>query len=149
MRLLVSLFAVAVSIAGCGESGPEPPPTSAAPPALSPVASDITVTVHASKTHAVQPGDQITVSVEATGFALDAGKIGQATEAGVGHYRVYLDAAAGDDFLAESGDAETMVVVPETITDGTHELRVVLFNNDRTVVAGAPEAAVSLIVYRL
>jgi len=109
----------------------------------------VSVTVTADKTHAVQPGDEITLNISVQGLSLNPTTIGQANQTGVGHYRVYLDSASGDDYLAESGADTTQVVVPESVTDGSHELRVVLHNNDRTPVAPAVEGSVLLIVYRL
>jgi len=107
------------------------------------------VTVTADKTHAVQPGDEITLTVSVQGLSLDPGTIGHANQPGVGHYRVYLDGASGDDYLAESGAGTTKVVVPDSVTDGSHELRVVLHNNDRTALVPAVEGSVLLIIYRL
>ena len=73
----------------------------------------------------------------------------QANEDGVGHYRVYLDSAAGEDYLAQGAENTTKVTIPETITDGSHDLRVVLHNNDHTPLDPAAEGSVLLIVYRL
>lgn len=141
---------------GCSEEGGEQQPASSAPAAAAtqsaqtPTASPSpTVTVTADKTHAVQPNDEITLTIEVSDFALDASKIGQGNEPGVGHYRVYLDAATGDDFLAQSADATTKITVPDDITDGSHELRVVLRNNDRSPLEPPVEGRVLLIVYRL
>ena len=149
------VIASAMVMAGCGDKSQEPDQaaqTGAAPSGDAvgtgaEVAAQISVS--ADKTHAVQPGDELTVTVKVTGFTLDAARIGQSNEGGVGHYRVYLDDASGDAFLAESGNREVKVIVPQDITDGSHELRVVLYNNDRTPVPGMTEGAVTLIVYRL
>ncbi|MFQ6022772.1 MAG: hypothetical protein ACE5NW_08630 [Acidiferrobacterales bacterium] len=103
------------------------------------------VSVKADKTHAVQPGDIITLTVTVTNFTLDPSKIGQANEANIGHYRVYLDKAS----VADSGDGSIKVNVPSDITDGSHRLHVVLHNNDRTPLTPPVEAGVWLIVYRL
>lgn len=107
------------------------------------------ITVSADKTHAVQPEDEITVSVSVEGFTLDESRIGQESEAGVGFYRIYLDEADGDDYLAEGAAASKKVNLPSDITDGSHELRVVLYNNDKTPFTPAVEGRVLLIVYRL
>ena len=107
------------------------------------------VSVSADKTHAVQPGDEITLTVTVNKFTLDASKIGKSNEADVGHYRVYLDDASGDNFLADSGADTVKVKVPDEITDGSHQLRVVLHNNDRSPVTPAAQGDVWLIVYRL
>lgn len=107
------------------------------------------VSVSADKTHAVQPGDEITLTIIVNKFTLDASKIGKPNEVNVGHYRVYLDNASGDNFLADSGAGTVKVKVPDDITDGSHQLRVVLHNNDRTPVAPAVQGDVWLIVYRL
>jgi hypothetical protein len=113
------------------------------------VADGPEVSVSADKTHAVQPGDEITLTVTVNKFTLDASKIGTPNEANVGHYRVYLDDASGDNFLADSGADTVKVKVPDAITDGSHQLRVVLHNNDRSPVTPAAQADVWLIVYRL
>lgn len=107
------------------------------------------VDVSADKTHAVQPGDEITLTITVSKFTLDASKIGKPNEANVGHYRVYLDGASGDNFLADSGADTVKVKVPDDVTDGSHQLRVVLHNNDRSPVAPAVQGDVWLIVYRL
>ena len=108
-----------------------------------------TVKVNADKTHAVQPGDEITLTIEVSGFTLDPAKMDQANEEGVGHYRVYLDNASGQDYLAQGADNTLKITVPETITDGSHDIRVVLHNNDHTPLDPTAEGSVLLIVYRL
>ena len=75
--------------------------------------------------------------------------ISSLNENGVGHYRVYLDDASGEDFLVTSGDATVKVKLPSDVTDGSHELRVVLHENDRTPLDPPAETGVLLIVYRL
>ena len=107
------------------------------------------VSVTADKTHAVQPGDEIALTVTVTDFTLDASKIGQANEPGLGHYHIYLDDAAGDDSLGVSADASMRIKIPEEITDGSHDVRVVLHNNDHTPVNPPAVGSVLLIVYRL
>ena len=107
------------------------------------------VQVSADKTHAVQPGDEITVSIAVDKFTLDAAKIGEPHEPGVGHYRIYLDDASDDDFLADGAEETVKVRIPDDITDGSHQLRVVLHNNDGSPVSPAAEGEVWLIVYRL
>ncbi|HEX9583981.1 MAG TPA: hypothetical protein VGB36_05705 [Gammaproteobacteria bacterium] len=107
------------------------------------------ITVSADKTHAVQPEDEITVSVSVSGFKLDESRISQDNEPGVGHYRIYLDDANGEDFLIAGAAPSSKVTVPSSITDGSHELRVVLYNNDKSPLSPAVEGSVLLIVYRL
>ena len=107
------------------------------------------ISFSADKTHAVQPGDEITLTVTVSDFTLDAGKLNEANETGVGHFRVYLDDATGDDYLAMSGDSKTMVKIPDDITDGSHEVRVTLHNNDQSPLSPPVEAKVWIIVYRL
>lgn len=127
-----------------GNKGAQPAasePTAAAPRAG--------VSVTADKTHAVQPEDQITLTVSVTDFRLSPEGIGGANEEGVGHYRVYLDNASGDDYLAASAEPTTKVTIPAEISDGSHDLRVVLHNNDESPVEPTVEGSVLLIVYRL
>ncbi len=145
----VMMAACFVLLAGCAEEdqaataggGTE---TQAAPPAGGP-----TLSVEADKTHAVQPKDEITLTISVTGFKLDSSKMGQANEPGVGHYRIYLDEATGDDYLAAGADTTTKVTVPGDITDGSHELRVELHGNDARPLSPPAQAGVMLIVYRL
>lgn len=112
-------------------------------------ASGASVSVKADKTHAVQPEDQITLTVSVSDFRLSPEAIGGANEEGVGHYRVYLDDASGDDYLVSGADATTKVTIPADISDGSHDLRVVLRNNDKSPLEPPVEGSVLLIVYRL
>ncbi len=121
----------------------------AAEPAADSSSGNPKIAVSADKTHAVQPGDEITVSVTVSGFRLDPDRIGQANEPGVGHYRVYLNRTGGDDFLAEGAGPNVKITLPADITDGSHELIVALYNNDKTPVSPPVDAGVLLIVYRL
>ena len=137
--------ALALALPGCGE-GPEdraPPEGSAAPPS-----NPVTVVVTADKTHAVQPGDLISLGIEVEGFALDADKVGAANEAGIGHYHVFLGSTAGEPLLVGAA-GQAAVTVPEDVNDGTHSLRVSLRNNDHTPLDPPVEGIVRLIVYRL
>jgi len=107
------------------------------------------VSVKADKTHAVQPKDEITLTISVMDFRLAADGIGAANQAGVGHYRIYLDDASGDDFLAVGAESTTKVTVPADISDGSHDLRIVLHNNDNSPLQPAVEGSALLIVYRL
>lgn len=121
--------------------------TAAAPPATQ--AGGASLSVKADKTHAVQPNDLITLTIDVQDFRLAPDSIGAANQPGVGHYRVYLDDASGDDFLAEGADPTVKVTIPDDINDGSHDLRVVLHNNDKSPLEPAAEGSVLLIVYRL
>lgn len=120
-----------------------------AKPAATAAAGGATLTVTADKTHAVQPNDEITLTIQVTDFRLSPDSIGAANQAGVGHYRIYLDDASGDDFLTQGAEATAKVVIPGDINDGSHDLRVVLHNNDKSPVEPGIEGSVLLIVYRL
>ncbi len=126
-----------------GKSGQAAQSSAAAAP------SQAALTVKADKTHAVQPKDEITLSISVTDFRLAAGSIGGANQDAVGHYRVYLDDASGDDYLAEGAEPVAKVIIPAEINDGSHDLRVVLHNNDKSPLQPVVEASVLLIVYRL
>ena len=120
--------------------------------AQSPAAAAVStaaVSVTADKTYAVQPNDEITLTISVTDFRLAPDSIGAANQDGVGHYRVYLDDASGDDYLAVGAETTTKVTVPADINDGSHDLRVVLHNNDKTPLQPAVRGSVLLIVYRL
>lgn len=115
-----------------------------------PVASSAPgIKVTADKTHAVQPGDVITLTIEVERFALESVGAGAPNVPGRGHYRVYLDDAGGDDFLAEGWSSTLRVTVPQDITDGSHELRIILVNNDNSPLDPPVAGGVLLIVYRL
>ncbi len=152
--LIAASLAVLSLIAACseeGERGSEKAATTeqAQESAASSSGAGPKIAVSADKTHAVQPGDEITVSVTVSGFRLDPDRIGQANEPGVGHYRVYLNKTGGDGFLAEGAGPSIKITLPPDITDGSHELIVALYNNDRTPVSPPVDAGVLLIVYRL
>ncbi len=152
--LIAASFAALTLIAACSdEGGPDSEKAAtteqAGEKAASSSAAGPKIAVSADKTHAVQPGDEITVSVTVSGFRLDPDRIGQANEPGVGHYRVYLNKTGGDNFLAEGAGPNVKVTLPADITDGSHELIVALYNNDRTPVSPPVDAGVLLIVYRL
>ena len=111
--------------------------------------STVGLSVKADKTHAVQPGDEITLTISVTDFRLAPDSIGAANEKGAGHYRVYLDDASGDGYLAVGAEAVGKVTIPDDISDGSHDLRVVLHNNDKSPLEPPVEGSVLLIVYRL
>lgn len=136
-----------VACSGEDEGGKAEQAQSAAPSVAA--SGGATLSVKADKTHAVQPNDEITLTISVTDFRLAPDSIGAANEDGVGHYRVYLDSASGDDFLVAGAEPTTKVTIPGDISDGSHDLRVVLFNNDKSPLDPAIEGSVLLIVYRL
>lgn len=148
--LIVLLLPAALMLAACsgeddaGKSGQ-------ADTATQPVASagGAALSVKADKTHAVQPNDEITLTISVTDFKLAPDGIGAANQDGTGHYRIYLDSASGENYLAAGADATTKVTIPADISDGSHDLRVVLHNNDKSPLEPAVEGSVLLIVYRL
>lgn len=149
--LAVFFAVVCLSLTGgcSGEddaSGSGAPSTGAAGSAPASPTGGPSLSVSADKTHAVQPGDVITVTVSAAGFELDDS---EGAPAGAGHYRIYLDEASGEDYLARGAAPTTRITLPKDTTDGSHELRVVLYDNDSTPVEPAVEGRVLLIVYRL
>ncbi len=115
----------------------------------SPATGGATLSVKADKTHAVQPKDEITLTISVTDFRLAPDSIGTANQDGVGHYRVYLDDASGDDYLAIGAQSIAKVAVPADISDGSHDLRVVLHNNDKSPLQPAVQGSALIIVYRL
>ncbi len=153
--LVAASFAVFTLVTACSDESEPDSEKAAATEQAGERAADSSgngprIAVSADKTHAVQPGDEITVSVTVSGFRLDQDRIGQANEPGVGHYRVYLNKTGGDDFLVEAAGPSVKITLPADITDGSHELIVALYNNDRTPVSPPPvDAGVLLIVYRL
>ena len=111
-------------------------------------AGAIALEVTADKTHAVQPGDEIRITVSATGFALDGTKLGAAAVPGSGHYHVYLGDAQTEPLLV-SAEESAIVKVPADVTDGTHSLRIQLRNHDHSSLDPPVETTVRLIIYRL
>ena len=151
--LLVGAAVLAVTT-GCGdddssaESEAAGSSAQAPAPETSEAAAAITLEVTADKTHAVQPGDEIHITVSVTGFALDGTKVGAEVAPGSGHYHVYLGDAQGEPLLV-SAEGSAIVKVPADVTDGTHSLRVQLRNHDHSPLDPPVEATVRLIIYRL
>lgn len=147
---------VLAMVAGCSEESapPEPAktessaPAPAAEPRESAAMAPITLEVTADKTHAVQPEDEIRITVSVQGFALDGAKIGAESEPGSGHYHVYLGDTEGTPLLV-SADVSAVVTVPADVTDGTHSLRIQLRNHDHSPLELPVEVKVRLIIYRL
>lgn len=140
--------ALALALAACSGEDDAGKAKQARPVAAAPAVS-AAVSVKADKTHAVQPEDEITLTISVTDFRLAPEGIGAENQSGVGHYRVYLDNASGEAYLAAGADATTKVTIPADISDGSHDLRVVLHNNDETPLDPPVEGSVLLIVYRL
>ena len=151
--ILVGAAVLAVAT-GCGDDGPsaqsETTGSSAQAPAseASEAAAEITLEVTADKTHAVQPGDEIRITVNVTGFALDGTEVGSDAVPDSGHYHVYLGDPQGEPLLV-SADGSAIVKVPADVTDGTHSLRVQLRNHDHSPLDPPVETTVRLIIYRL
>lgn len=144
--------AIALLLAACsgeddasktGQSGQIAQPSAAA------AGGGAALSVKADKTHAVQPNDEITLTISVTDFQLARESIGAANQDGVGHYRIYLDSASGDNYLAAGAESIAKVTIPTDISDGSHDLRVVLQNNDKSPLEPPVEGSVLLIVYRL
>ncbi len=156
IRALLAGVAVLAGAAGCSDDDPPPEPVddgaSTKKPAGAPEASDaaapITLAVTADKTHAVQPGDEIRITVSVTGFVLDDANTGADAAPGSGHYHVYLGDPQGEPLLV-SADESATVKVPDDVTDGTHSLRVQLRNHDHSPLEPPVETTVRLIIYRL
>ena len=156
--MLIRAFLVGAAVlavtTGCGDDGSsaesEAAGSSAQAPAseASEAAAAITLEVTADKTHAVQPSDEIRITVSVTGFALDGTKLGAGAVPGSGHYHVYLGDTQGEPLLV-SAEGSAIVKVPADVTDGTHSLRVQLRNHDHSPLDPPVETTVRLIIYRL
>ena len=92
-----------------------PAPAPAAASESSDTGPPIVLEVAADKTHAVQPGDEIHITVSVEGFDLDGASIGAEAVPGSGHYHVHLGSAEADPLLV-SADASAIVKVPEDVT---------------------------------
>ena len=147
----IAIFsAILLSLSACsGEDSADKQKRSNKASEQAPASRGAGISVKADKTHAVQPGDEITLTIALTDFRLAPASSGAANEAGVGHYRIYLDDASGDGYLAVGAETTTRVTIPADINDGSHDLRVVLVNNDESPLNPPVEASVLLIVYRL
>ena len=153
---VLSGAALLTTLAGCGEEDSVPEPqvaetateaTAATSEAVAAVPA-ITLEVTADKTHAVQPGDEIGITVSVEGFTLDAAGIGAEAVPGRGHYHVYFGGSEGEPLLV-SADANAVVKVSDDVTDGTHSLRIQLRENDHSPLDPPVETKVRLIIYRL
>jgi ABC-type enterochelin transport system substrate-binding protein len=149
--LTAIVSAVALMVVACSDEddGSKAKQADAATQTTAAAAAGAGVSVKADKTHAVQPNDEITLTISVMDFRLAPDSIGAANQDGVGHYRVYLDDASGDDYIAVGAESTTKVTIPADITDGSHDLRIVLHNNDKSPLQPAVQGSVLLIVYRL
>jgi len=153
---VLSGAAVLTAVAGCGEEDSPPEPqvaetateATAAASEAGAAAPAITLEVTADKTHAVQPGDEIGITVSVEGFTLDAANIGAEAVPGRGHYHVYFGGSEGEPLLV-SAHANAVVKLSDDVTDGTHSLRIQLRENDHSPLDPPVETKVRLIIYRL
>ena len=156
IRALLAGVAVLAVATGCSDDDRSPESAnddgsakaSAATPEAGAATAPITLAVTADKTHAVQPGDVIRITVSVTGFMLDAERMGAGAAPGSGHYHVYLGDPEGEPLLV-SAEESAGVEVPADVTDGTHSLRVQLRNHDHSPLDPPVETKVRLIIYRL
>ena len=158
LSMLIRAFLVGAAVmtvaTGCGDDDSSAKSAAAESTAQAPAseaseaAAAIALEVTADKTHAVQPGDEIRITVSVTGFALDGANLGAGTAPGSGHYHVYLGDARGEPLLV-SAEGSAIVKVPADVTDGTHSLRVQLRNHDHSPLDPPVETTVRLIIYRL
>ena len=151
--LLVGAAVLAVTT-GCSDDDSSAESAAAGSSAQAPAseaseaAAAITLEVTADKTHAVQPSDEIHITVSVTGFALDGTKVGAGAVPGSGHYHAYLGDTQGEPLLV-SAEGSAILKVPADVTDGTHSLRVQLRNHDHSPLDPPVETTVRLIIYRL
>ena len=156
IRVLLAGVAVLAVATGCSDDDRSPESAnddgsakaSAAAPEAGAATAPVTLAVTADKTHAVQPGDEIRITVSVTGFVLDADRMGADAVPGSGHYHVYLGDPEGEPLLV-SAEESAGVEVPADVTDGTHSLRVQLRNHDHSPLDPPVETTVRLIIYRL
>lgn len=146
---VISFVAVLVACSSEDAGSSREQAKTAAPASSAAVTRGARVSVTADKTHAVQPGDEITLTIAVAGFRLSPESVGGTNQEGVGHYRVYLDDASGEDYIAAGAQPTTKVTIPQDINDGSHDLRVVLHNNDKSPLEPRVDGSVLLIVYRL
>lgn len=81
----------------------------------------------------------VELSLDVVNFTLDPGSVGQANQAGHGHYHVYLDG----EYYAYDADLTTLV---SGLDAGSHTIGVELVNNDHTSLAEKVEDYVRVIV---
>jgi uncharacterized protein YcfL len=107
------------------------------------------LSISCSQTSALEPGDEITLQIATQNFVLDISKANQAAEPRVGHYRVYWDKDPNAEPIAIAADPTITINIPAETSDGSHQLRVVLYNNDHTPLDPPVEAMQWILVYEL
>ena len=65
---------------------------------------------------------------------------------GIGHYRVYLDGATGEDYLVAFAQDTVTVTLPAGLFVGTHTLRISLRQNDGTALDSPIDATLPIFV---
>ena len=108
-------------------------------------AADPTLAVSADRT-TLLPGESVDLTVTVTGFELVDPAAAPPNRDGQGHYHVYLDDATAMDYLAADSTPTRSVTIPDATPPGAHSLRVVLVNNDHSLLEGGPEASVDLMI---
>ncbi len=91
-----------------------------------------TLSVTADKTK-VKPGEQIMLTIKATGISLVPPAANTVNKTGQGHYHVSFDDDDPEQTYASLGHEETVrVTIPLSITAGAHKMHVYLMNNNHS-----------------
>lgn len=97
-------------------------------------------------TSTVVAGGTIAVDVVIEGFELADPELSSVPVEGQGHYHVYLDDAAGLDWIWNGTTPRADVVIPLDTTPGAHVLRVQLAGNDHVVLEDVPPVTIPITV---
>jgi hypothetical protein len=152
MIALLALFAAASVTTGCGgdDDNPPQPDSAAGTPdgggGGTPDGGGAGVSVSATaEPTTVAPGGNEDLTITVENFTLEE-PAGQANAEGHGHYHVYLDDATGGDFEATGFDGTETITLDNQITAGPHSFRIVLQNNDHSLLDPNVETVVQFTV---
>jgi hypothetical protein len=102
------------------------------------------IKIVAPRNNVTVSGSQMVVEVRAENFFLNPGSIGKPAKLGEGHWQVYVDGRfaglSADDVVAIPNDS-----YPK-LSAGKHTIKVELFNNDHTPVAGAESSEIMVTI---
>lgn len=93
----------------------------------------------------VKPGEQVTLTIKATGISLVPPAANTVNKPGQGHYHVSFDDDDPEQTYASLGHEETVkVTIPLSITAGKHTMNVYLMNNNHSKYTPEVKATVEI-----
>ena len=129
-RSLVSAIVVAAFLAACGGGGDDAGVT------LTATAADSTVVA----------GESVELTIAVEGLELVDPETATTAVDGQGHYHVYLDDAAGSDYLWMGITPTATVEIPVETTAGAHTLRVQAAGNDHVLLEDVAAVTIPITV---